>query len=113
VSSNRINHFTSHGNSPGWFFYLLQKKGKVFMQAQFSKISRIAQVLLSLINIYKSRTAQIKILRAHLMGACTGSLYDEHKQFKRPGRRYQESNFKIPRLRGRPYVPMRPLSTTV
>ena len=83
------------------------------MQAQVSKFSRIAQVLASLIQPYKSRLTQIKILRVPLRGAYTGNFTDEHKQFKRPGRRYQEGNIKIPGVRGRTYVPMRPLNTTV
>ena len=83
------------------------------MQVQVSKFSRIAQVLASLIQPYKSRLTQIKILRVPLRVAYTGSFNNEYKQFKRPGRRYQEGNIEIPRLRGRPYVPMRPLNTTV
>ena len=94
-------------------FHLTQKKGKVPMQAQVSKISRIAQVLASLFNVHKSRITQIKILRVPLWEAYTGSLNDEYKQFRRPWCRYQESNLKIPRVRGRPYVPMRPFSTIV
>ena len=53
------------------------------MNAQMMKISRIAQVLASLIHTFKRRLTQIKILRVPLRDAYTGNSNNEYKQFRK------------------------------